>query len=84
MDLKRCAGLIQEAREGDGIQHHAPAPAYLNLRPAPVHTSQTIEPIRGPTFRTENRVTITIYDFGAVSVEYRVPFRRDLRMILLR
>jgi hypothetical protein len=74
VDLKRCAGLIQEAREEAGLQRHARAPAYLNLRPAPVHVSQTIEPIRGSTFLTENRVTITIYDFGAVSVEYRVPF----------
>jgi hypothetical protein len=74
VDLKHCAGLIQAAREGGGAQPHARAPAYLNLRPAPIHISQTIEPIRGPDFLTENTVTITIYDFGAVSVEYRVPF----------
>ena len=37
VDLKRCAGLIQEAREGSGFQHHARTPPYLNLRPAPVH-----------------------------------------------
>ena len=35
---------------------------------------RTIEPIQGRTFLTEDTVTITIYDFGAVSVEYRVPF----------
>ena len=74
VDLKQCAGLIQEAREGGGFRHHARAPAYLNLRPAPVRISQTIEPIRGRTFSTEDTVTITVYDFGAVSVEYLVPF----------
>jgi len=78
VNLKRCAGLIQEAREEGGLQRHARAPAYLNLRPAPVHVIQTIEPIQGPTFLTENRVTITIYDFGAVSVEYRIPFEGTL------
>ena len=74
VDLKHCAGLIHEAHDGGGVQRHAPAPAYLNLRPAPVHISQTIEPIRGSNFLSENTVTITVYDFGAVSVEYRVPF----------
>ena len=74
VDLKRCADLTRETREASGAQRHARAPAYLNLRPAPVHVNQAIEPIRGRTFVTENRATITIYDFGAVSVEYRVPF----------
>jgi hypothetical protein len=78
VDLKRCAGLIREARAGAGVQHHARAPAYLNLRPAPVHISQTIEPIRGQNFVAESTVTITIYDFGAVSVAYRVPFEGTL------
>jgi hypothetical protein len=81
VDLNRCAGLIQEAREGGGFQHHARTPAYLNLRPAPVHISQTIEPIRGRTFLTADTVTITIYDFGAVSVEYRVPFEGTLDQV---
>ncbi len=74
VDLKQCAGLIREAREGYGFHHHARTPPYLNLRPLPVHASQTIEPIRGQTYCSEDRVTITIYDFGAVSVKYRVPF----------
>jgi hypothetical protein len=74
VDLKRCADLTREAREASGVPRHARAPAFLDLRPAPVHVNQAIEPIRGRTFVTENRATITIYDFGAVSVEYRVPF----------
>ena len=74
VDLKRCAGLLQEAHADGGVPRHARAPAYLNLRPAPVHLSQIIEPIQGSNFRSENRVTITIYDFGAVSLEYQVPF----------
>ena len=81
VDLKRCTGLIQEAHEQCGFRHHTRTPAYLNLRPAPVHISQAMEPIRGPSFLTENSVTITIYDFGAVSVEYRVPFEGTLDQI---
>ena len=78
VDLKRCAGLIQEARAEDGFHHHARTPAYLNLLPPPVRISQAIEPIRGRTFLTEDTVTITVYDFGAVSLGYRVPFEGTL------
>ena len=78
VDLNRCVGLIQEARTRCGFRHHTRTPAYLNLRPAPVYISQTMEPIRGQCFVTENTVTITIYDFGAVSVEYHVPFEGTL------
>jgi hypothetical protein len=78
VDLKRCTGLIQEAHEQGGFRHHTRTPDVLNLRPALVHVSQTMEPIRGQSFLTENSVTITIYDFGAVSVEYRVPFEGTL------
>ena len=81
VDLKRCAGLIQEARTRCGFHPHTRTPACLNLRPAPVHVSQSMEPIRGRNFVTENSVAITIYDFGAVSVEYRVPFEGTLDQV---
>ncbi len=78
VDLKHCVGLIQEAHEQCGFRHRTRTPACLNLRPAPVHISQGMEPIRGESFVTENSVAITVYDFGAVSVEYRVPFEGTL------
>jgi hypothetical protein len=81
VDLKCCASLIQEAHERCGFRHDTRMPAYLNLRPAPVHISQAMEPIRGSSFLTENSVMLTIYDFGAVSVEYRVPFAGTLEQI---
>jgi hypothetical protein len=81
VDLKRCTGLIQEARQRCGFRHHTRTPAYLNLRPAPVVISQGMEPIRGRDFVAENSVAITIYDFGAVSVEYRVPFEGSLERL---
>ena len=78
VDLKRCSGLIQEAREAGGFHHHARAPHYLILRPPPVHISQAAEPIQGKTFRTDGTITLKVYDFGAVSVEYRIPFEKTL------
>ena len=78
VDLKHCSQLIQEAREAGGFRHHARAPHYLNLRPPPVYVSQAAEPICGNTFRTDDRITLKVYDFGAVSVEYRIPFQATL------
>jgi hypothetical protein len=78
VDLKRCTELIQEAREAGGVQRHGRAPHYLNLRPPPVCISQAAEPIQGTTFRTDGRITLKVYDFGAVSVEYRIPFEKTL------
>jgi hypothetical protein len=81
VDLKQCAGLIQEAREKTGFQHHARTPPSLNLQPLPIYISHPIEPIQGRGFRTDDKITITIYDFGAVSIEYRVPFAGTLEQL---
>ncbi len=82
VDLKRCSELIQEAREAGGLVHHARGPRYLNLRPPPVYLSQDAEPIRGKTFCTASRVTLKVYDFGAVSVEYLIPFEMTLEQLV--
>jgi hypothetical protein len=81
VDLKRCAGLIQEARAGSGFHNHARTPPCLTFRPLPIHLSQSMQPICGATFRTAESLTLTIYDFGAVSVQYRVPFAGTLEQI---
>lgn len=82
VDLKRSAGLIQEAREDCPFRSGARAPAYLNLQPLPIHFTQAMEPIRGQTFATEGQLTIKIYDFGAVSMDYRVPFECPLGQLV--
>ncbi len=81
VDLKHCASLIHEARQGGGFGDHSRMPSYLGPRPTPVRVSQAIEPVQGSSFRSEDRVTLTIYDFGAVSVQYRVPFEDTLERI---
>lgn len=78
VDLNQCSRLLQEAQGRGDVQRHAPAPAFLNLRPSPLQLVRDIDPWGGSTFQVENRVTITIYDFAAVSMEYRVPFEGTL------
>lgn len=82
VDLKGAAGLLREAREGCAFRPDPRTPLYLNLQPPPVHMAQAMEPLRGQTFITEDRVTLTLYDFGAVSMDYRIPFEGTLRELV--
>ena len=82
VDLKQCARLLHETCKEGEVQRHAPGPAFLNPCPAPVRLVRPGEPISGSLYRTEDRATITIYDFGAVSVEYRVPFAGTLEHLV--
>jgi hypothetical protein len=82
VDLRHAAGLIQEVRQGGPFRGGARAPAYLNLQPLPVHYTESMEPIRGQTFATEGQLTITVYDFGAVSMDYRIPFAGPLEQLV--
>lgn len=82
VDLKQCARVLHEACEEGEVQRHAPGPAFLNLLPAPVRLVRPGTPISGSLYCAEDRVAITIYDFGAVSVEYRVPFAGTLEHLV--
>jgi hypothetical protein len=82
VDLRRAVGLIQEARESCPFRGDVRAPAYLNLQPLPVHFTQPMEPIRGQAFATDAELVITIYDFGAVSMDYRIAFQGPLNQLV--
>ncbi len=82
VDLKQCASLLRETCQEGEIHRHAPGPAFLDLCPAPVRLIRPGTPISGSLYRADDRVTMTIYDFGAVSVEYRVPFAGPLEHLV--
>jgi hypothetical protein len=46
--------------------------------PLPLHVVQEIHPITGRTFSTAASAALKIYDFGALSLEYRIPFEGTL------
>jgi hypothetical protein len=82
IDLKQCASLLRETCEEGEVHRHAPGPAFLDLHPAPVRLIRPGTPISGSLYRADDRVAMTIYDFGAVSVEYRVPFAGPLEHLV--
>lgn len=74
----RPAGLIGSARK---------APPYFEYRPAPLQVRMTGEAIPlgagTPAFETEPGIELLVFDFGAVSITYRVPLAgRTLEAIM--
>ena len=82
IDLKQAERLITSAIR-DSIKHKRRAPQYFEYTPAPLRITQGIEPVQiADGFATEPRVQLVIYDFGAVSVLYRIPLSGDAGSLL--
>lgn len=73
IDLDRAERRIREATERSGIRARRRAPQYFEFRPAPLRVSQDAAPLAIGSFRSDPRVEVTLFDFGAVSVCYRIP-----------
>ena len=69
--------LAQQRVAGEGerevIRHQRRAPAYVQFHPAPLRLDERAESIAVGAYATDGRVESTLYDFGAVSIAYRIP-----------
>ena len=83
IDLNRAEGLITSAIR-DTIKHKRRAPKYFEYTPAPLRITQSVEAVQiGDAFATDPQVELVVYDFGAVSVIYRIPLNDDASHLLL-
>jgi hypothetical protein len=72
IDLDRAERLISSATR-EKIKHKRRAPQYFEFTPAPLRITQVVEPVQiSGAFATESQVELVVYDFGAVSVIYRI------------
>jgi hypothetical protein len=81
IDLERALGILRaRPTERTRFQRDRRAPAYLDFDPLPLQISVPCDPVPVGTgrFATEARVEVTVFDFGALSVDYRVPFADGL------
>jgi hypothetical protein len=73
--------LISAKRET--LKHKRRAPKYFEYQPAPIGISQQAEPVRiDQSFATDPQVDLIVYDFGAVSVIYRIALSGDSSALL--
>ena len=74
IDLNEAERRISSAKR-ETIKHKRRAPQYFEYTPAPLGINQQAEPVRiDENFVTDPQVELVVYDFGGVSVIYRIPF----------
>lgn len=87
IDLDRAQKQLASGAHRETMKHHRRAPTYFQFQPAPLSVRQQCEPIAvGPTvapdIRTDAVADCTVFDFGAVSITYRIPFDGPLSSLL--
>jgi hypothetical protein len=81
VDLERAQAIARtRPTERTRFQRDRRAPAYLDFDPPPLQITVPCDPVPVGVdrFLTEAQVDVTIFDFGAFSVDYRVPFAHDV------
>lgn len=80
VDLERAQAIARRPTERTRFQRDRRTPAYIDFDPPPLQIVVPCDsvPIGSGRFATEARVDVTIFDFGAFSVDYRVPFEASL------
>jgi len=81
IDLDQAERHITSATRRDSIKYKRRAP-QVEYRPAPLRLRTVVQCISAGDFTTDATVEYVIYDFGAVSVAYRIPLRASLEHLL--
>jgi hypothetical protein len=84
VDLERAEAIAERLRtERPRFRRDRRAPAYLDFDPLPLQITLSGSPIplAGSRFASEPDAEVTIFDFGAVSVDFRVPFHAELAAV---
>lgn len=74
IDLDACERQISALTQRQRLHQKRRAPQYFDYRPAPVRVIQDAEPLPVGAYRAAETVELVVYDFGAVSVMYSIPF----------
>ena len=67
---RRITAMTQRGR----IRHKRRSPPYFDYRPAPVRVIQEGDSFPVGEFQTTPSAEVVLYDFGALSVTYSIPF----------
>jgi hypothetical protein len=81
VDLERAQAIVRSRPTGRArFQRDRRSPAYLDFDPLPLQITLHCEPVSlgSGRFATEAQVDVTIFDFGALSVDFRIPFAHAL------
>src|SRR6478672_7446836 len=82
IDLDAAQAHITALKQRVTIRHKRRAPSYFEYRPAPLRVTEEVEPLAVGPNRTTATADLLLYDFGAISVSYTIPFRGPFRDLL--
>lgn len=80
IDLDLASKLTSDASERVGLKRNRRAPRHLDFEPLPLQISLADSKLKISSISAEfdPTVEITFFDFGAVSVEYKIPLSTTL------
>jgi hypothetical protein len=83
IDLEDAERRISSGAQRETIKHRRRTPRYFEYRPAPLRVEQHTPAIRiADSLEVQPQVELVLYDFGAVSVVYRIPLGAPLDDLL--
>jgi len=83
INLEEADRRITANKARGSFQHKLRAPQYLEYRPAPLRVIQDAAAFPLGPYSSSPTVEVVLYDFGAVSVTYRISFDGPLAGLLL-
>jgi len=78
IDLTRCAKDFSAWTQERRLRHTHHAPDWFQFQPPPLHVVQDTDSLAVGKWSTRPAVEVMLYDFGAVSVSYELPFAGTL------
>lgn len=79
IDLDAAERSITADTQRETIRHRRKAPRYFEYRPAPLRIGPQAAPVQiAADLTVQAQIELVLYDFGAVSVIYRIPLGGDL------
>ncbi len=73
VDLTIAAGLLSNQATRPNVSARFRAPEFIAYEPAPLRVTQACGAINVGAWGVQPSVDITVFDFGAASVEYHIP-----------
>jgi len=74
IDLERAEAVLEVAGTREVLKPRRRAPHHFQYQPPPLRFTQEAVPVDVAGFTTRDRVDAVLFDFGAVSLTYTIPF----------
>ncbi|WP_447976673.1 hypothetical protein [Candidatus Nitrospira bockiana] len=82
IDLDEAERRLRAPAHRGHIRRKRRTPQYFEYRPAPIRVIQDAEPLKLGEFLTTTSLELVLYDFGALSVTYGIPFHTQVSLLL--